>query len=161
MIPILLAWSTLSGLWIYPHSLSYFNELAGGPRMGHEYLLDSNMDWGQDLLYLKTWLDDHPQASPVYVTCNSCAGLRFFGIDCEEVSNELSGALGAEALGNSPGWYAVSVNFLHSHRYKTLDPAAAVDLSCFRRLRPAALAGYSIFIYHVTLDDAKGGRKRT
>ena len=28
----LFAWSVASSLWIYPHSLSYFNELTGGPR---------------------------------------------------------------------------------------------------------------------------------
>jgi hypothetical protein len=46
-----LLWSVESSLWYYPHSLSYFNELVGGPKHGHEHLLDSNIDWGQDLLY--------------------------------------------------------------------------------------------------------------
>lgn len=31
-----------------PHYLSYFNEAAGGSRHGDQYLLDSNLDWGQD-----------------------------------------------------------------------------------------------------------------
>ena len=35
-----------SSLAIYPHSLSYFNELAGGPTKGHYHLIDSNIDWG-------------------------------------------------------------------------------------------------------------------
>ena len=47
----LLGWSTLSGLSVYPHSMSYFNELVGGPRNGHAHLIDSNIDWGQDLLF--------------------------------------------------------------------------------------------------------------
>ena len=29
-----LTWSVGSSLWIYPHSLSYFNDVAGGPRRG-------------------------------------------------------------------------------------------------------------------------------
>lgn len=40
-----------SALATYPHTLSYFNELAGGPLNGPAHLLDANVDWGQDLLY--------------------------------------------------------------------------------------------------------------
>ena len=43
------AWSAASSLWVYPHSLSYFNELVAGPDRGGKYLMDSNVDWGQDL----------------------------------------------------------------------------------------------------------------
>lgn len=37
-----LAWFVASSLWIYPHSLSYFNESIGGPLNGPEHLLGSN-----------------------------------------------------------------------------------------------------------------------
>jgi tetratricopeptide (TPR) repeat protein len=33
---------------IAPQWLAYFNVLAGGPAGGHRWLLDSNLDWGQD-----------------------------------------------------------------------------------------------------------------
>jgi 4-amino-4-deoxy-L-arabinose transferase-like glycosyltransferase len=49
----LLIWFEASSLWIYPHSLSYFNESIGGPLNGTEHLLGSNVDWGQDLIYLE------------------------------------------------------------------------------------------------------------
>ena len=42
---------------IYPHYLAFFNALCGGPAHGPEYLVDSNLDWGQDLKHLKTWLE--------------------------------------------------------------------------------------------------------
>jgi hypothetical protein len=60
-----LLWSVASSLWCYPHSLSCFNELVGGPKHGHEHLLDSNIDRGQDLLYLKRWVEEHPDARPL------------------------------------------------------------------------------------------------
>jgi len=60
-----LIWSVASSLWFYSHNLSYFNELVGGPTRGHAHLLDSNIDWGQDLLYLKRWLDKHAEANHV------------------------------------------------------------------------------------------------
>jgi hypothetical protein len=45
-------WFVASSLWIYPHSLSYFNESIGGPLNGPKHLLGSNVDWGQDLFCL-------------------------------------------------------------------------------------------------------------
>jgi hypothetical protein len=36
--------------------LTYFNALAGGPLGGHLVLLDSNLDWGQDLPRLAAWM---------------------------------------------------------------------------------------------------------
>ena len=38
---------------IHPHELSFFNALAGGPAGGRRFFVDSNLDWGQDLLRLK------------------------------------------------------------------------------------------------------------
>ncbi len=39
---------------VHPHELSFFNALAGGPEGGRRFFVDSNLDWGQDLLRLKT-----------------------------------------------------------------------------------------------------------
>lgn len=56
-----LAWLIAANLYIHPQYLSYFNELIGGPRRGHRYLADSNIDWGQDLLRLAAYARQHPQ----------------------------------------------------------------------------------------------------
>lgn len=32
----------------HPDHTAFFNSIAGGPEGGHRYLLDSNLDWGQD-----------------------------------------------------------------------------------------------------------------
>ena len=42
-------WLAASALRVHPYQLAYFNELAGGPARGHSWLVDSNLDWGQDL----------------------------------------------------------------------------------------------------------------
>lgn len=42
---------------IWPDYLAYFNAFSGGPDRGHYYLLDSNLDWGQDLLTLQEYMD--------------------------------------------------------------------------------------------------------
>ena len=44
----------------FPSYLGYFNEIAGGWQNGHRWLVDSNLDWDQDLLRLRDWAGGHP-----------------------------------------------------------------------------------------------------
>lgn len=54
---------------IHPHHLAYFSPLVGGPTEGYTHLVDSSLDWGQDLPALRGWLATHRQAGePVYVS---------------------------------------------------------------------------------------------
>ena len=57
-------WLLGAQLWIHPHYLAYFNELSGGPSRGYRFLVDSNIDWGQDLLRLAAYARAHP-AEPI------------------------------------------------------------------------------------------------
>lgn len=68
---VALAWNAICVGRIHPHYLAYFNELAGGPARGHQYLIDSNIDWGQDLYELAEWLEEHYP--------NRKIGLAYFG----------------------------------------------------------------------------------
>ncbi len=61
-----LSWMMVSILWIYPHSHSYFNEIIGGPLNGFRHLNASNLDWGQDLKFLKRWCEAHPDQRPIF-----------------------------------------------------------------------------------------------
>ena len=136
-----LTWSVVSSLWVYPHSLSYFNELVGGPRNGHYHLGNSNADWGQDLFYLKRWLDRNPQARPLTLASYSLIDPRLAGIDY---------VARPPTDGPEPGWHAVSVNRIH-HREGQYE--------YFLRMEPVAMAGYSIYIYHITLEEANPVRR--
>jgi hypothetical protein len=55
----------------HPHYLAYFNWVSGGPQRGSEHLIDSNLDWGQDLIGLREWLRENAPNEPV--------GLAYFG----------------------------------------------------------------------------------
>lgn len=69
LVAALTIWLATASWWIRPYYLEYFNELAGGPRHGYRHLVDSNLDWGQDLPALHQWLrkhDPHDQ-EPVYL----------------------------------------------------------------------------------------------
>jgi 4-amino-4-deoxy-L-arabinose transferase-like glycosyltransferase len=55
---VLCGWLAAVALWAHPFYLEYFNEFVGGSKNGHKYLLDSNLDWGQDVKRLKKFLDE-------------------------------------------------------------------------------------------------------
>ncbi len=56
-VGVLVAWHCASSLIAYPSYISYFNELIGSNRNAYRFLIDSNVDWGQDLRRLKLWCD--------------------------------------------------------------------------------------------------------
>lgn len=41
---------------VHPDYLSFFNIASGGAKSGEKYLIDSNLDWGQDIARLAAWL---------------------------------------------------------------------------------------------------------
>lgn len=145
-----LIWSAVSSLSTVPHSLSYFNSVAGGPMDGHFHLGNSNSDWGQDLLYLKEWADRHPTARPLRVAYDvPLIDPTLAGIECGTVPpgphSTNAGTTSPAEIGPLPGWYAVSVNKIH-------DRKRAFDY--FLRFTPVGYAGYSMYIYHITVNEA-------
>lgn len=154
-----LAASIVSSLFTYPHSLSYFNMVVRGPRAGHAHLLDGNIDWGQDLLRLRWWIDAHPEVSEIGVAYFGLADIETAGIEAESVPWGPVGEKCGEALaehGPQPGWYAVSINHIRGYRrYRNYRPY----YKYFREFRPVAMAGYSIYIYHIPLEDANRVRR--
>lgn len=65
-IALLTGWYMCSSISIYPHYLEYFNEIIGGPENGYKYLLDSNLSWAQDDLYVEDYINSFPDTTPVY-----------------------------------------------------------------------------------------------
>ena len=63
-----LSCSAVSMWCAYPYFIGYFNEAIGGPEEGWRHLGDSNVDWGQDWIFLRDWLDAHPDTRPIYVS---------------------------------------------------------------------------------------------
>jgi hypothetical protein len=142
-VAIALSWSIASSLWCAPHHLAYFNELTGGPFGGHFHLLDSNIDWGQDLLYLKTWIAAHPSSRPMKVAYLGLFPPNLIGIDYPPPPE--SAASDADSAELRPGWYAISVGFVRGDDY-----GGERNLEYFLRLKPTGYAGYSIYLYQVT-----------
>ncbi|HBA73131.1 MAG: hypothetical protein A2X82_18160 [Geobacteraceae bacterium GWC2_55_20] len=145
----MVAWCIAASLYFAPHYLAYFNELVGGPANGYKYLVDSNLDWGQDLIGLKKFMD---------INGIQRISLSYFGAD-------------------SPQRYGINYDWLPSHYLFNPEPDKPVlihpdqliavsatnlqgvyldskdEYSWLKNKQPVAKIGYSIFVY-----DLKGNR---
>ncbi len=128
----LLAVLALETAMIHPHYLPFFNFAVGGPKAGPKYLLDSNIDWGQDIKYLGQYQKTHKIPS----LC-----LYYFG-------NVDWGRYGVQAVDfpernplDCDGFGAVSVTPLFG-LYAPRDYFAAI-----RKMQPLDRVGDSIYIY--------------
>ena len=54
---LLLAWHAAGTIAVAPRYLQFCNEIAGGAEGGYRWLIDSNIDWGQDLIRLREYLE--------------------------------------------------------------------------------------------------------
>lgn len=124
-------------LSVVPHSLSFFNVAVGGPTQGHWHLLDSNVDWGQDLLRLKQWQLDNPHAQPLFTDIFGPFNINHAGISSLPIATDKSILLS--------GWYAISLNQLHGYGHHIVVPG----YQQFLLSKPVGRAGYSILIYRV------------
>jgi 4-amino-4-deoxy-L-arabinose transferase-like glycosyltransferase len=142
------AWLLLNALTIHPHYLSFFNVVGGGPTQGHNILVDSNVDWGQDLLRLQDWLVENGEtdvnlgwfgtADPAYyaIPHQPIPGFPrqpYYGLWVEPPFNPAQ---------PDPGLYAISVSNLWE-----MHLAEKNVYSWFRQREPDDRIGYSIFIY--------------
>lgn len=115
-----------------PRHLSYFNCLAGGPDRGHELLGNSDVDWGQGLRDLKTFLDERGEAAVVN---------RTFGAG-------RPGAYGFadRPLSDPPACRFVAIGASRLNRDLRYTP----ELVPFRAVRPTHVVGHSIYVYDTT-----------
>lgn len=154
VVGITLAWIVSSSLWCLPFSFSYFSELIGGPSQGHEYLFDSNVDWGQDLYFVRDWVEQHPEARPLTLSWNDIFDPEMAGLSLPltpNPPNREGGQVGPQPDSSFEGWHIVCVNNLHSadQRYAYL-----------RELEPVDRIGYSVMVYHLNEEQARTARAR-
>lgn len=156
---------------VTPHYLAYFNVLGGGPEHGDEHLIDSNLDWGQDLVNLKAWLDTNAPGQPV--------GIAYFGQINPDIfrmrGTPIDWYLPPARLGTmptvpsgrasgtiKPGYYAVSASLAHGLPWRVYDASRWAPFQAdkrafdyFLKARPVAKIGWSIFIYKLDESTAK------
>jgi len=135
IVLLLLAWQLISSIRAHPDYLAYFNQFAGAHP--EKVLLDSDLDWGQDLLRLSAELQQRKgeQVSIAYAG-SSQLDLSNFGLPAFQVL-----APGQSAT----GWIAISLLKL-----KVGGPGQPDDgYSWLEAYQPVALVGRSIRLYYV------------
>jgi hypothetical protein len=145
---MLAAWYIASCIWTYPHYLAYFNEVAGGPKNGHKVLLDSNLDWGQDLKGLKRWMDDQG-VTYIQFLYFGAVDPEYYGIDATYIpGNWVEWDPPATRQTEAPKFIAISAHLLYT-------PWREQYVKPYRSKKPLATIGHSIFIFE---REAGGGR---
>jgi hypothetical protein len=140
-------------LWVHPHYVSYFNVLAGGPAGGYKVLIDSNVDWGQDLLRLRTWMAEN-EVERVKLSWFGSADPAYYGIAYEPLPGlprhfDLWWNVPFDPAAPEPGVYAISA----SNLWEIPLQEEKVVFPWFRAREPDARVGYSILIYRVEGDE--------
>jgi hypothetical protein len=136
-------WMVVGTVRISPFYLAYFNEFVGGPTNGYQYLIDSNVDWGQDFNEIVRYLQQHQirHAKLTYFgPLGAVASLARYGITAEPLWTPCQ---------PTTGTIVISVNFLQG-MYAGGAPCN-IPYSWLRPFKPAARIGYSVFIYRIPL----------
>lgn len=118
----------------YPNEIGYFNALAGGSWNGPDVLLDSNLDWGQDVFKLGPFLRQHQLESIPFLGYGRVPAERYAKVTHLPTTAEVA------AAGSVHGFVAISVGQLmrKDGEYGWLRP-----------LKPYAILGSGIYVYHL------------
>jgi len=152
VIPVLLLLLSLIiiDLWIHPHYLSYFNLAAGGPANGARIAVDSNIDWGQDLLRLQQWIEDN-DVDRIKLGWFGTADPDYYGLNYDPLPGFPRTPFISQWTNPpfdptmpEPGIYAISASSLWE-----LPLAEKNVYPWFREREPDDRIGYSILIFEV------------
>jgi hypothetical protein len=130
---------------IRPDYLAFFNQFVGGPGNGHKYLVDSNLDWGQDLKPLKNWMDRN-NVTHINLSYFGTADPAYYGIKCTHLPGAPFYVNDLIERPRLPGFVAVSVTNLRGVYFE--DAGRAFYRPLLER-KPDAVIGYSIHLYRV------------
>ncbi len=142
VLAALLAWLAVGTVRVLPYPLTFFNETVGGPEGGYRYLVDSNLDWGQNLWDLAAWMEQ-AGVERVRYAHYSPARPEVYGVRYDR----LPPAYGTQRFPRwnpPPGDYAIGATVLQGDY--TVPPW---QYEWFRAQEPIAVLGHALFLYHV------------
>ena len=147
-VSVLFVWLAIGTWSVFPDYLAYFNEAAGGPEGGKRILVDSNLDWGQDLIGLREYME-REGIDKVKLGYFGSAYPESYGINYEPLPGFIrywwpQDSYPAALLNPTPGVYAISVTNLQG----VLFPNRQL-YSQFISRKPEAMIGHSIYIYRL------------
>lgn len=151
VVELLLALAAVESLAVWPDYLTFFNVLSGGPGRGDAILVDSNLDWGQDLPGLARWMRENG-VERINLSYFGSAAPEYYGIDCNYLPGSPFFATERIRAPEVPGYVAVSVTNLRVIRLIGREQLFYAPLL---EMEPAATIGGSIRVYWVGSPDEK------
>ncbi|MDD5145298.1 MAG: glycosyltransferase family 39 protein [Candidatus Pacebacteria bacterium] len=146
ILGILVLWQAVSLILVFPHFIAYFNEAIGGPNLGYMYVVDSNLDWGQDLKRLAKYIDEN-KIDKIYLDYFGGGNANYY---LKEKYAPWWGQRSPDELPKG-SYLAVSATLLQGGR---ATPAKGFDQPSdyyrwLDKYTPVAKIGYSIFVYKI------------
>ena len=141
----MLCWQIVESSFLRPDYLAYFNQVAGGPKNGYKHLVDSSLDWGQDLPALTSWLAQNPDrfgTGRLYLAYFGTALPEWYGIQATSLPCDRSAPKLAPL---KPGTYCISATALQQvyslqHGKWTREYEADYHLALVRSIHESDLA---------------------
>ena len=146
LVGLLCLWYIVGAARIHPHHLAYFNEAIGGPQNGYRYLVDSNLDWGQDLKGLKKYMDERG-ITRIKLSYFGTVDPALYDLDYDWLpSYMLHRPSDTEVILPTTGLIAISATNL-TGVYMDMYGYGKTLYDWLWQRQPIAQIGYSIFIY--------------
>jgi hypothetical protein len=120
---------------VQPHFLAFFNSLSGGPAAGWRHLVDSSLDWGQNLPRLAEWLKREQQPGEhVYLSMFGSDDPVYNGIDAVELAPYYSFGRRRQWVELKPGLYCISATMLQDVYSPFAGPWTAEREAIYKKL---------------------------
>jgi hypothetical protein len=120
-------WHAGEAVAVRPHYLAYFNQIVGGPQNGWRHLVDSSLDWGQDLPRLKRWLDASAKGERVFLSYFGTGDATYEGIRATALPTLPIVGPPRRWHALAPGCYAISATMLQ-HVYSSIRGPWTIEL---------------------------------
>ena len=145
----ILGWYVYENLHIFPYYLAYFNQSVGGASQGYKYVVDSNLDWGQDLVRFSDWVKENNIPKIEFDYFGWADPYYYMGATYERLYHDKY--LNADdfvAHNRSNGWMAISATFLKGSEGSP-DQYNDINYLWLNSFQPVIVIGHSIFVYHI------------
>ncbi|HXN48356.1 MAG TPA: glycosyltransferase family 39 protein [Bryobacteraceae bacterium] len=148
----LLVFHAVSVVHAFPAYISYANEAAGGPSAVHSLLSDSSSDWGQQLKAVKRYTDEHGIRDCWFAYFGQgVVDYSYYAIPCKPLitADSLHFDGPRDVPPSIDGPVFMSAGVLSGFEF---GPGALNPYEQFKRLEPAAVIDYGVFVYQGHFD---------
>ncbi len=151
-VAALVVLAAVSSLHAFPDYLAYSNEAFGGPSHTYLRVSGSNDDWGQELKWVKRYLDANQISDCWFAYSVPFVDPKYYGIPCKP----LVSGWATVGLASPPpvpptisGTVLLGATELDGHRW---GPDVLNPYEQFSHLRPDAMPGNVVLVYHGTFN---------